>query len=131
MARYAEVADYLKLGGATDEEKLELMRVSVAPLGNVEAALWNGLLTDFAAQKGARFLVRGARNSMDFDAEYQLSLIYKDVSGGALDTVLLCAEPAHQHISSTMAREMVKYHQPLEKYLPAAAAARIRGKDRG
>ena len=92
----------------TDEEKLELMRVSVAPLGNVEAALWNGLLTDFAAQKGARFLVRGARNSMDFDAE-----------------------PAHQHISSTMAREMVKYHQPLEKYLPAAAAARIRGKDRG
>ncbi len=115
----------------TDEEKLELMRVSVAPLGNVEAALWNGLLTDFAAQKGARFLVRGARNSMDFDAEYQLSLIYKDVSGGALDTVLLCAEPAHQHISSTMAREMVKYHQPLEKYLPAAAAARIRGKDRG
>lgn len=42
----------------TDEEKLELMRVSVAPLGNVEAALWNGLLTDFAAQKGARFLVR-------------------------------------------------------------------------
>ena len=111
--------------------KLELMRVSVAPLGNVEAALWNGLLTDFAAQKGARFLVRGARNSMDFDAEYQLSLIYKDVSGGALDTVLLCAEPAHQHISSTMAREMVKYHQPLEKYLPAAAAARIRGKDRG
>ena len=114
-----------------DEEKLELMRVSVAPLGNVEAALWNGLLTDFAAQKGARFLVRGARNSMDFDAEYQLSLIYKDVSGGALDTVLLCAEPAHQHISSTMAREMVKYHQPLEKYLPAAAAARIRGKDRG
>ena len=59
----------------TDEEKLELMRVSVAPLGNVEAALWNGLLTDFAAQKGARFLVRGARNSMDFDAEYQLSLI--------------------------------------------------------
>ena len=104
----------------TDEEKLELMRVSVAPLGNVEAA-----------QKGARFLVRGALNSMDFDAEYQLSLIYKDVSGGALDTVLLCAEPAHQHISSTMAREMVKYHQPLEKYLPAAAAARIRGKDRG
>ena len=81
--------------------------------------------------EGARFLVRGARNSMDFDAEYQLSLIYKDVSGGALDTVLLCAEPAHQHISSTMAREMVKYHQPLEKYLPAAAAARIRGKDRG
>ena len=112
----------------SDEEKLALMRASVAPLENVEAALWNGLLTDFAAQKGARFLVRGARNSMDFDAEYQLSLIYKDVSGGMLDTVLLCAEPRHQHISSTMAREMVKYGQPLEKYLPAAAVDLIKRK---
>ncbi len=112
----------------TDEEKLELMRVSVAPLGNVEAALWNGLLTDFAARKGARFLVRGARNSTDFDAEYQLSLIYKDVSGGTLDTVLLCAEPEHQHISSTMAREMIKYHRPLDRYLPAAAAEWIKRK---
>lgn len=115
----------------TDEEKLELMRVSIAPLGNVEAALWNGLLTDFAREKGARFLVRGVRNSMDFDAEYQLSLIYKDVSGGALDTVLLCADPAHQHISSTMAREMVKYHQELTKYLPAAAADWIKKKGKG
>ena len=74
----------------TDEEKLELMRVSVAPLGNVEAALWNGLLTDFAAQKGARFLVRGARNSMDFDAEYQLSLIYR-MCPAARSTRCFCA----------------------------------------
>ncbi len=115
----------------SDEEKVALMRASVAPLENVEAALWNGLLTDFAAQKGARFLVRGVRNSMDFDAEYQLSLIYKDVSGGTLDTVLLCAEPRHQHISSTMAREMVKYGQPLEKYLPAAAVDLIKRKGKG
>ena len=113
----------------SDEEKLELMRASVAELPNVEAALWNGLLTDFAKERGAAFLVRGARSATDFDAEYQLSLIYKDVSGGALDTVLLCAEPEHQHISSTMAREMIKYHQDLTKYLPAAAAARLNKKD--
>ncbi len=112
----------------TDEEKLALMRASVAPLGNVEAALWGGLLTDFAREKGARFLVRGARNGADFDAEYQLSLIYRDLSGGALDTVLLCAEPAHQHISSTMAREMIRYGQPLERCLPSAAAEMIKKK---
>lgn len=106
----------------TDEEKLALMRVSVAPYENVEAALWNGLLTDYALRVGARFLVRGVRSGTNFDEEYQLSLIYRDVSGGALETVLLCAEPTHQHISSTMAREMIKYHQDLKNYLPAAAA---------
>jgi len=113
----------------SDEEKLEMMRASIADLPNVEAALWNGLLTDFAKEKGAAFLVRGARSATDFDAEYQLSLIYKDISGGALDTVLLCAEPEHQHISSTMAREMIKYHQNLTKYLPAAAVAQLNKKD--
>lgn len=106
----------------TDEEKLTLMRLSVAHLPNVEAALWNGLLTDFAQERGARFLVRGVRSGADFDAEYPLSLIYRDVSGGALETVLLGAEPRLQHISSTMAREMIRYHQELKKYLPAAAA---------
>ena len=50
---------------------------------------------------------------------------------GSFDPVTLGHMDIIQHISSTMAREMVKYHQPLEKYLPAAAAARIRGKDRG
>lgn len=115
----------------SDEEKLGLVRACVEKLPNVEAALWNGLLTDFAKEKNARFLVRGARNSVDFDAEYQLSLIYRDVSGGTLETVLLCAEPAHQHISSTMAREMIRYGQRLERYLPAEAADLIRKKEQG
>lgn len=43
-----------------DEEKLELMRVSVAPLGNVEAALWNGLLTGLCRAEG-RALSRARR----------------------------------------------------------------------
>ena len=93
----------------------------------MEAELGGGLLTDYALRRGARFLVRGVRNSVDFDAEQQLSLIYRDVSGGALETVLLVAEPQYQHISSTMVREMIKYAQPLEKYMPPRAAELVKG----
>ena len=59
--------------------------------------------------------------------EQQLSLIYRDVSGGALETVLLIAEPKFQHISSTMVREMIKYGQNLEKYMPLRAAELVKG----
>ncbi len=111
----------------SDEQKLELMRVSVEDLPNVEAELGGGLLTDYALGKGAQFLVRGVRNSVDFDAEQQLSLIYRDVSEGKLETVLLIAEPKYQHISSTMVREMIKYDQELEKYMPLRAAALVKG----
>ena len=71
--------------------------------------------------------MRGVRNGVDFDAEQQLSLICRDVSGGALETVLLVAEPQYQHISSTMVREMIKYAQPLEKYMPPRAAELVKG----
>ena len=102
-------------------------RVYVEDLPNVEAELGGGLLTDYALRKGAQFLVRGVRNSVDFDAEQQLSLIYRDVSEGKLETVLLVAEPKYQHISSTMVREMIKYGQELEKYMPLRAAALVKG----
>ena len=106
----------------TDEQKLALMRASVEEFPNVEAELGGGLLTE-----NAQFLVRGVRNSVDFDAEQQLSLIYRDVSDGALETVLLVAEPKYQHISSTMVREMIKYGQDLEKYMPLRAAELVKG----
>lgn len=111
----------------SDEQKLALMRAGVEGIPNVEAELGGGLLTDYALRRNARFLVRGVRNSVDFDAEQQLSLIYRDVSGGALETVLLVAEPRYQHISSTMVREMIKYGQDLEKYMPPRAAALVKG----
>ena len=111
----------------TDEQKLALMRASVEEFPNVEAELGGGLLTDYALRKNAQFLVRGVRNSVDFDAEQQLSLIYRDVSDGALETVLLIAEPKFQHISSTMVREMIKYGQDLEKYMPLRAAELVKG----
>lgn len=111
----------------SDEQKLALMRAAVQDLPNVTAELGGGLLTDYALGRGAQFLVRGVRSAADFDAEQQLSLIYRDVSAGKLETVLLVADPRLQHISSTMVREMIRYHQDLTKYMPPAAAQLVKG----
>ena len=102
----------------TPEQKLQLVRSAVAEFSNVEAELWPGLLADFAAAHGASVIVRGVRNVTDFDAEYQMALINKGICPG-LETMLLPAGQEYQHFSSSMAREMIRYRQPLEKYLPA------------
>ena len=101
----------------TPEQKLQLVRAAVTELPNVEAELWPGLLADFAAAHGASVIVRGVRNVTDFDAEYQMALINKGICPG-LETMLLPAGQEYQHFSSSMAREMIRYRQPLEKYLP-------------
>ena len=109
----------------TPEEKLLLVRTAVADLPNVEAELWPGLLADFAVDHGATAIVRGVRNTSDFDVEYQLALINQDIHPG-LETMLLPASAAYQHFSSSMAREMIRYGQPLEAYLPAAIIPMVR-----
>jgi len=102
----------------TPEQKLRLVRAAVAGVANVRAELWPGLLADFAALHGAEAIVRGVRNVTDFDVEYQMALINRGVRP-ELETMLLPASPAYQHFSSSMVREMIRYRQPLEQYLPA------------
>ncbi len=109
----------------TPEQKLRLVRAAVAGLPNVEAELWPGLLADFAADHGADVIVRGVRNVTDFDAEYQMALINRGIHP-QLETMLLPAGQAYQHFSSSMAREMIRYRQPLEKYLPMAIVPMVR-----
>ena len=103
----------------TPEQKLQLVRTAVADLPHVEAELWPGLLADYARAHGACAIVRGVRNGTDFDLEYQMALINRGICPG-LETMLLPASAAYQHFSSSMAREMIRYCQPLEKYLPAS-----------
>ena len=72
----------------TAEERLELIRKSVAEIPNVEAELWGGLLADYAVEKGSRVLVKGLRNATDFDQEYQMAAINKGLCHD-LETVFL------------------------------------------
>ena len=106
-------------------ERLELARAAAAHLPNVEAAACGGLLADFAREHGACALVKGVRGGGDFDWEMQMAQINRDLCPG-LDTILLPARPEHMHISSTMVREMLRYHQALEPYIPADALDALR-----
>lgn len=102
----------------TPEQKLTLVRAAVADLPNVTAELYAGLLADYAVARRADAIVRGVRNGADFDAEYQLALINRGLRG--VETLLMPASAPYQHFSSSMAREMIRYRQPLENYLPGA-----------
>ena len=108
----------------TPEQKLLLVRKAVEHLPNVEAELYGGLLADYAAAREA-VIVRGIRNGTDFDAEYQLALINRGIYP-QLETMILPASAEYQHFSSSMAREMIRYHQPLEKYLPTSIIPLVR-----
>ena len=108
----------------TPERRLELIRHSVADFPNVEVENWSGLLADYARAKDAHILVKGVRNCADFELENQMARINQGICPG-LETLLLPASAEYEHFSSTMVREMIRYGQPLEKYVPAPVAEEL------
>ena len=106
----------------TAEERLEMAQAALAHIPNATAETWDGLLADFVRERGACALIKGVRNGIDFEWEYQMAQINRGLLP-QLDTLLLPARAEHLHISSTMVRDMIRYHQKLDHCMPAAAAA--------
>ena len=114
-----------KEGLLTVEARKRLIDDYYAGNARVEAMSYGGMTGDFAQQVGAAAVIRGVRNTTDFDVEYQMALINRGIHP-ELETLLLPASAEYQHFSSSMAREMIRYHQPLEKYLPASIVPLVR-----
>ncbi len=106
-----------------DETRLNAVLASIKGLENVEAELCEGLLAEFCLRYENPVLVRGVRTGSDFDYERSLYLINKNL--GVTETVVLPAASGLDHISSTYAREMIKYNKSLEGIVPEAARAVI------
>ncbi len=83
----------------------------------VEVKSFFGLTAEFASKEGAGFILRGLRNTTDFEYENTISQINRDLLDG-LETVFLITSPEYASISSSVVREIHKFGQNLEKYLP-------------
>ena len=110
-----------KSGGMfTPPQRLALLKTALSHLPNVEVDCYSGLLADYAREKGACFLVKGIRNSRDFESELEMYQVNCHL--GDLETVFLPARPKYLLCSSTVVRELLRYGQSTEHYLPPAVA---------
>ena len=74
----------------------------------VSVRTFKGLTAEFAREVGARFLLRGLRNSADFEYEKPIAYGNQHVNPG-LETVFLLTSPALGAISSTIIRDIHRY----------------------
>lgn len=75
-------------------------------------------LTALVAKKyGARFIIRGLRNTTDFEYENTISQVNRQICDD-LETVFLITSPEFAPISSTIVRELHKYGADISSYVP-------------
>ena len=106
-----------KQGFLSVQERVDLIKKSVAHLPNVEVDSFNGLTVEYAKKKNADVLLRGLRTSFDFEYELQLSQTNNALYGN-LKTVFLITKPEYNFISSSMVREILINNGDISKFVP-------------
>lgn len=79
---------------------------------------FTGLTVHFCEKIGARYLLRGLRNSEDLNYERTISQL-NYIIGNKIETVFLISQPKYSHISSTIVREIIKGGGDASELLPA------------
>ena len=82
----------------------------------VRVVKYKGLTVDAARNEGAAFILRGLRNSNDFEFERNIAETNRMLEG--VETILLFSEPALAHISSSMVRELFRFGRDIDAYIP-------------
>ena len=84
-------------------------------LENVSVIIYNNLSADAALEQGATALIRGIRNTMDYEYEEKMALINEEISG--LDTIYIRAGE-FGNVSSSLVMELLEYGKDVSKFLP-------------
>lgn len=83
----------------------------------VETIIYDELTAEFAKKYQAEFLIRGLRNTTDFEYENSISQINRSLNE-ELETIFLITSPEFAHISSSIIREVHRYGGDVSEYLP-------------
>jgi pantetheine-phosphate adenylyltransferase len=83
----------------------------------VSVRSYKGLTADFARETGARYLLRGLRNTTDFEYENTIAQANRHVNPG-LETVFLITSPMLATISSTIIREIHRFGGDVAQFVP-------------
>ena len=82
----------------------------------IKVFIYSGLTTDFCKKVKANYILRGLRNSSDF--EYENSIAQTNKKTGEIETVFFLSSPEKSFISSSIVREIIKHNGKFEDLVP-------------
>ena len=113
----AVACNHEKTGFLPVEKRLLIITESTSHLNNVEITSYEGLTVDFAKEKNANVLIRGIRNSKDFEYEFEMAQINKKLNSG-ISIVFLTPKQENICISSSMVREILEFNGDVSSFIP-------------
>lgn len=114
------------------DERLAMLQEICAPLAReaqceLACVTFSGLVVEAAQKAGATLLIRGLRDSTDFDYEMQMAGMNEAMAPG-IQSVFLPASPLARPITATLVRQIAGMGGDVSAFVPAAVAARLKQK---
>ncbi len=93
-------------------------------LSNVRVVIYDRMVADYCAEHGIDYLIRGLRNSMDYNYEENIAQVNKLLKP-ELESIYLRADDAA--VSSSMVRELLTFGKDISRYVPEAVLQLVTG----
>lgn len=103
----------------TDEERVKIAEAACVSDSRISVELCEETVADAAASLGAVCIVKGLRDSTDYNYESHFAGAMRAL--GAPEVVFLDVEERFAHVSSTFVRELFRYGKDWQAYLPESA----------
>lgn len=100
------------------EKRIELARSQLGGLKNIEIVGFRTLLVDFVREKDATVIVRGLRAVSDFEYEFQLASMNRNLCE-EVETMFLTPDEKYGFISSTLVREVARLGGDVSQFVGA------------
>jgi pantetheine-phosphate adenylyltransferase len=114
----------------TLEERIAIAREVLGDMKNVEIVGFSSLLTEFVKKQKARVVLRGLRAVSDFEYEFQLAGMNRNLYP-EMETVFLTPSEQHMFISATLVREIAMLGGDVSDFVHPTVAKRLKQKAAG
>ena len=109
------------------EERIDMIRESTKNFEKVEVTSFEGLIVDFAEEKGAVALIRGLRFVSDIEFEFQLAWMNRNLNAEII-TVFLMTDARYTHLNSSIIREVTTLGGNVDDFVTPYVSQKLKEK---
>ena len=106
-------------------DRVDMAREVLAGYPNVEVTGFDSLLMDFVHEHGAKVIIRGLRAVSDFEYEFQMAGMNRNLFP-EIETVFLTPGEQYMFVSATMVREIARLGGDVSKFVQPQVLERLR-----
>jgi pantetheine-phosphate adenylyltransferase len=106
-------------------DRVKMLEDALSSEKNLTVEPFDGLLVDYAKQRGIGVIIRGLRFISDFEYEFQMALMNRRLDP-EIETLFLMPSETYTYVNSTLVKEIARHGGNIESFVPARVAKSLR-----